>query len=143
MRRQCPSCGHHWAWKLADGRFKCRGCQRRYSYGCTWTASRLSEATKRRLVDYFVLGVPSYRLRFHGLASPPTIERFYRLVRQVLSQAEECTEAFDGAIECDETMFGGYRAGQRGWGAAGKVIVLGILKRNGLVRVFPSRDEPS
>lgn len=137
MRRSCPSCGHHWAWALADGRFKCRGCQRRYSYGCAWTASRLSEATRRRLVDYFVLGVPSYRLRFHGLASPPTIERFYRVMRQVLSQAEECTEPFDGAIECDETMFGGYRAGKRGWGAAGKVIVLGILKRNGVVRVFP------
>lgn len=137
MRRSCPSCGHHWAWRLADGRFKCRGCLRRYSYACAWTASRLSEATKRRLVDYFVLGVPSYRLRFHGLASPPTIERFYRMMRHVLCLAEDCTEAFDGAIECDETMFGGYRAGKRGWGAAGKVIVLGILKRNGLVRVFP------
>ena len=137
MRRSCPSCGHHWAWALADGRFKCRGCQRRYSYRCAWTASRLSEAIKRRLVDYFVLGVPSYRLRFHGLASPPTIERFYRVMRQVLSLAEECTEPFDGAIECDETMFGGYRAGKRGWGAAGKVIVLGILQRNGVVRVFP------
>lgn len=137
MRRSCPSCGHHWAWALADGRFKCRVCQRRYSYRCAWTASRLSEATKRRLVDYFVLGVPSYRLRFHGLASPPTIERFYRVMRQVLCLAEECTEPFDGAIECDETMFGGYRAGKRGWGAAGKVIVLGILKRNGMVRVFP------
>ena len=97
----------------------------------------MSEAAKRRLVDYFVLGVPSYRLRFHGLASPPTIERFYRVIRQVLCLAEECTEPFDGAIECDETMFGGYHAGKRGWGAAGKVIVLGILKRNGVVRVFP------
>jgi transposase len=100
-------------------------------------ASRLSEATKRRLVDYFVLGVPSYRWRFHGLASPPTIERFYRMMRQVLCVAEECNEPFEGRIECDETMFGGYHKGKRGWGAAGKVIVLGILKRNGIVRVFP------
>ena len=97
----------------------------------------MSEATKRRLVDYFVLGVPAYRLRFHGLASAPTVERFYRVMRQVAAIAEESTAPFEGAIECDETMFGGYRKGKRGWGASGKVIVLGILKRNGVVRVFP------
>jgi transposase len=102
-----------------------------------WQSTRLSEATKRRLVDYFVLGVPAYRLRFHALASAPTVERFYRLIRQVLAIAEESTTAFTGSIEGDETMFGGYRAGKRGWGAAGKVIVLGILQRNGVVRVFP------
>ncbi len=56
MRRQCPTCGHHWAWELADGRFKCRGCQVRYRVRVAWAATRLSEAVKRRLVDYFVLG---------------------------------------------------------------------------------------
>jgi transposase len=34
-------------------------------------------------------------------------------------------------------MSGGYHAGQRCWGEAGKVIVFGILKRKGVVRVFP------
>ena len=34
-------------------------------------------------------------------------------------------------------MFGGHRKGKRGWGAAGKIIVLGILQRNGKVKVFP------
>ena len=33
-------------------------------------------------------------------------------------------------------MFGGYRPGKPGWGAAGKVMVFGIDKRKGLVRVF-------
>src|SRR5947209_9395685 len=107
MRRRCPACGHHWAWSLADGRFKCRGCQSRYRVRAAWQSTRLSEATKRRLVDYFVLGVPAYRLRFHSLASAPTLERFYRLIRQVLAIAEESTTPFTGSIECDETMFGG------------------------------------
>jgi len=49
---------------------------------------------------------------------------------------EECAEAFEGSVECDETMFGGYRPGKHGWGAVGKVIVFGIYQRNGLVRVF-------
>jgi len=50
---------------------------------------------------------------------------------------QDCNEPFTGQLEMDETMFGGRRKGKRGWGAAGKVIVFGILKRNGQVRVFP------
>lgn len=34
-------------------------------------------------------------------------------------------------------MFGGHRAGKHGWGAAGKVIVLGIIQRDGVMRAFP------
>lgn len=37
----------------------------------------------------------------------------------------------------DETMFGGKRAGKRGWGATGKTIVFGIYQRNGKVLTFP------
>lgn len=111
----------------------------RYRVRAAWTATRLGDALKRRLIDYFVLGVPAYRLRFHALASAPTVERFYRLMRQVIAIEEESTAPFEGAIECDETMLGGYREGKRGWGAAGKVIILGILQRNGVVRVFPVR----
>jgi transposase len=45
--------------------------------------------------------------------------------------------AFEGAAECDETTFGGHRKGKRGWGTTGKIIALGILQLNGMVRVFP------
>ncbi len=38
---------------------------------------------------------------------------------------------------CDETTFGGARHGKRGWGADGKVIVFGIVKRNGQVKAMP------
>ena len=37
------------------------------------------------------------------------------------------------AIVLDESYFGGRRKGRRGRGAAGKVVVFGILKRNGRV----------
>ena len=37
---------------------------------------------------------------------------------------------FDGEIEVDESYFGGHRKGKRGRGAAGKVAVFGLLKRN-------------
>jgi transposase len=135
-RRKCIKCGHHWAWQLSDGRFKCRRCKARYRWRSVWQASRLSEANKRRLLEFFVLGVPVYRARFRSPVSRPAAERFFRQIRQVLALHEELSAPFAGAIECDETMFGGHRRGKRGWGAAGKVLVFGMLKRNGMVRVF-------
>ena len=38
---------------------------------------------------------------------------------------------FDGEVEADESYFGGQHKGKRGRGAAGKVAVFGLLKRNG------------
>lgn len=85
----------------------------------------------------FVLGVPVYRQRFRTDASAPTRERFYRLLRACCAVVEEVREPFSGALECDETTFGGARHGKRGWGAAGKVIVFGLIKRNGRVKAMP------
>ncbi len=52
-------------------------------------------------------------------------------------------EPIGGAIELDETMFGGRRKGKRGWGVEGKIIAFGIYKRNGRVKVFavPDREK--
>lgn len=46
-------------------------------------------------------------------------------------------KSFSGKIEMDETMFGGRRAGKRGWCASGKNIVFGIYQGNGKVLTFP------
>lgn len=40
---------------------------------------------------------------------------------------------FDGEVEADESCFGRQRKDKRGRGAAGKVAVFGLLKRNGRV----------
>ena len=60
---------------------------------------------------------------------------FYKKIRQVISHHLELQahEIFDGAVELDESYFGGARKGKRGRGAAGKVVVFGILKRGGKV----------
>ena len=42
-------------------------------------------------------------------------------------------EVFEGSVELDESYCGGRRKGRRGRGAAGKVVVFDILKRNGRV----------
>jgi transposase len=135
---KCSKCGKSRHWKLADGRLKCRQCGHRFVMPhSVWAASRLSVRTKHQLLEWFVLGVPVYRQRFRGCASAPAAERFYRLLRAVCAHQEHLRGPLTGQLELDETTFGGARHGKRGWGAAGKVIVFGILKRNGLVRVFP------
>lgn len=127
--RRCPGCECARAWRLADGRFKCRRCGRRYrgvEAGSVWNFFRLSGATKDRLLDYFILGVPSYRLRFHDLASTPTRERFFRIVRAVMAHEECLRRPFEGLGGC----------GSSGRGAEG-VVAFGILQHDGVVRLSP------
>ena len=80
------------------------------------------EATARSAAD--LLGI-----------QPNSAILFYRKIREVISYhlALEADEVFDGQIELDESYFGGHRKGKRGRGAAGKVAVFGILKRQGKV----------
>ncbi len=85
MSRRCPSCAAKPAWHLSDGRWKCRRCGHRYRYRVVWDAQRISGRDKTRLLEFFVLGVPAYRLRFRLALAPSTIERFYRLTRAALA----------------------------------------------------------
>jgi transposase len=108
----------------------------------TWV-SDLRGARKhlRKLVRYFVLGVPAYRLRFEVPLAQSTIQRVYRRIREAIYHAalDELQQLAQqpGIIEVDETLFGGQRPGKRGWGAAGKVMVFGLYGRNGRVMTFP------
>ncbi|MBZ2397823.1 hypothetical protein K6W54_17670, partial [Erwinia amylovora] len=68
------------------------------------------------MLELFVLGVPVYRQRFDTSVSTKSRERFYRLIRACMAQQEQLREPFAGALECDETTFGGARHGKRGWG---------------------------
>lgn len=135
--KKCPRCETARPYFLSDGRHKCRRCGHRFSWTSAWNSSRLRGPTKLRLLDLFVLGVPVYRQRFRDDASIPTRERFYRLLRACCALVEDVREPFSGTLECDETTFGGARHGKRGWGAAGKVIVFGLIKRNGHVKAMP------
>jgi len=132
--RRCPSCSRKWAYKLSDGRFKCRSCGYRYSWHSVWDSSRLSESTKTRLVELFALGVPVYRQRFQEDASSSAKERFYRLIRACCAHEEQLTDEFVRAMECDETTFGAHGKGKRG---TGRVIIFGLIQREGTVKAVP------
>ena len=96
---------------------------------------------KMKLLEYFVLGIPVYRARFRINCSLKTAERFFRDVRKTLYLEEKKTAPLDGELEMDESAFWGKRKGKRGWGAYGKILVFGIVKRNGKVKtnVVPDR----
>lgn len=57
----------------------------------------------------------------------------YRKLREVIFAHTREAQPFAGEVEADESYFGGHRKGVRGRGAAGKVPVLGLLKRGGRV----------
>ena len=96
---------------------------------------RLKKSTQSRLLEYFVLEVTARSAANLLGIQPNSAILFYRKVRQVIALylAQEAAEIFNGDIEIDESYFGGVRKGKRGRGAAGKVVVFGMLKRHGKV----------
>ena len=64
-----------------------------------------------------------------------TVAYYFQKLREIIvyQLAQESHEVFAGEIEVDESYFGGTRKGKRGRGSAGKVAVLGPLKRGGKV----------
>ena len=95
--------------------------------------SRLSEYKQKRLVELFVAGSTARTAAsLVGVNSKTAVYYFQRL-REIIYLHNDTSEQFAGEVEVDESYFGGSRKGKRGRGAAGKVPVFGLLKRNGKV----------
>ena len=84
-----------------------------------------------RLLEFFVLQVTARSAADLVGIQANTAALFYNKIRQVImAQLDlQAEEMLGGEIELDESYFGGARKGKRGRGAAGKMIVFGILKR--------------
>lgn len=137
---KCPRCNNASFWMLSTGQKECIRCglRRYFKTRKLIHQTRISVYWKWRLIEFFALGVPAYRLRFQVPYSQKTINKWYHLLRHAIYQ--ESVNEFNklsGKLEMDETMFGGKHSGKRGWGAAGKVMVFGIYQRNGRVLTFP------
>ena len=88
-----------------------------------------------RLLEFFVLQVTARSAADLVGIQANTAALFYHKIRQVImAQLDlQAEEMLGGEIELDESYFGGARKGKRGRGAAGKMIVFGILKRGNRV----------
>ena len=95
--------------------------------------SKLTNRQIGKLIDFFVLEVPASRAAKATGVNRNSASRVYQIIR--ISLARECEKhsPLKGEVEVDESYFGGRRKGNRGRGAAGKVPVFGLLKRNGKV----------
>ena len=99
------------------------------------THCKLKKSVQKKLLEFFVLEVTARSAADILQINPNSAALFYKKVRQVIEYhlLQEADEIFSGLIELDESYFGGVRKGKRGRGAAGKVAVFGILKRQGKV----------
>ena len=99
------------------------------------TYCKLLRKQQQKLLEYFVLEVTARSAANMMGIQANTAMLFYRKIREVIAYhlEQQAHEIIDGAVELDESYFGGARQGKRGRGAAGKVVVFGILKRGGKV----------
>jgi transposase len=99
--------------------------------------ARIPNRQISRLIGLFALEVPASRAAAALGVNRNTATRVYAEIRKRIAAACEGEALLDGEVEADESYFGGHRKGKRGRGAAGKVIVFGLLKRSGRVYTRP------
>jgi transposase len=99
------------------------------------TRCKIAKKTQLKLLEYFVLQVTARSSANLLGIQANSAALFYHKIRLVIAEylAFQADEKLGGEIELDESYFGGHRKGKRGRGAAGKVVVFGILKRGGVV----------
>lgn len=99
------------------------------------THCKLKKKVQKELLRFFVLEVTAHSAANILGIHPNSAALFYRKIRTVINYhlALAADEVFESPVELDESYFGGRRKGRRGRGAAGKVVVFGILKRNGRI----------
>lgn len=139
-KRCCPRCSFTRIYRLAEGRYRCAKCGYTFTdfTGTFLAGVRVPMQEVAHLLYLFTLGVPAYRARRYSSVSLKTMHRLFRVFREAIyTECMSELKSLSGKIELDEALFGGHRKGKRGWGAAGKIMVFGLYKRNGRVMTFP------
>lgn len=96
--------------------------------------SRLTDIQVKKLLVFFIAETSARMAAELVGINRNSATKFYDKLRCIITKnIEKESPFFDGEIEVDESYFGGARKGKRGRGAAGKVPVFGLLKRNGKV----------
>jgi len=125
---KCPKCFHNNAWEMRRGLYCCSKC----NFETTVTAGTIFHSTRKPLrlwlraiwqVTNQKHGISALGLqRSLGIGSYHTAwEWLYRLRHAMVRPGRD---RISGMIEVDETYIGGKRAGKRGRGAEGKVLVV-------------------
>ena len=97
--------------------------------------AKISEYKFREIVKYFAFDLEAKKTAELVNLNRKTVQSYYNKIRQAIENYQECTTAFNGEVELDESYFGGKRKGKdkRGRCIIDKVPVFGIKKRDGKV----------
>ena len=105
---------------------QCPACRRKWSYE--------RRRVQWELLKAFCLTASAHHAARSVRCSYPTAHRAFTRCRATLRRLAAIEkQPLLGALELDESYFGGKRKGKRGRGAAGKVAAFGILERAGKV----------
>ena len=141
----CPSCGARFAYRLQEGRWRCRRRVCSYTFGVrtgTWAGlSRVPDATWLWLVKLFELELTASQAAVQTGVSYPTAHKAFTLLRRALL-ADAAPDFLTREVEADESYFGPRRPRRirghpkaAGRAAPHKTPVFGILERQGRVQV--------
>lgn len=134
----CPRCEGQQVWRMDDrGRcdYRCKVCRYHFSLltGTALQGTRLPLTKWVLAVGLFKVGISSHALARELQVSQRIAWRLLTRFRQVLRR-NSLLRKLRGAVEVDDTYFGGRHKGKRGRGAAHKTVVLGLRTRRGQVR---------
>jgi len=137
----CPRCNSKRFWQLSTGQRRCVVCglTRKFNKNI-WRKTRISPYWKGRLLEFFCLGVPAYRLRFQVPLNIKTTQRWFRILREAIYiQAMKELSTISQKIETgiDKTIFNEAISLEKKWSKVGKLILFGIRQKNGKILTFP------
>ncbi len=141
---RCPCCRHWRIWKTQEQGIRKYFCAR-CSYKFSDTTGTLLEKTRTPLSKW-ILAIGLWKLGCPATALQAELGVTYKTAWAML-RSMRCAVATDtpfrklsGQVEVDETYFGGRRKRERGRGAAGKTIVVGLRQRGGRVKTLVVPD---
>ena len=135
----CPCCGSREFWSLSTGQIRCSNCGlTRKVVQNLWKKRRISPYWKRRLLEYFCLGVPAYRLSFQVPYSQLTIQRCLRMFRKIfINMTSKILHLFPVRLKWMKPCLVVEDLASVAWVQQVKTSSLGYLSRCGKVLTFP------
>jgi transposase len=135
----CPRCGGTEFWNLSTGQRRCRQCGLTRKFDRTpWDTTRISPYWKGRLLEYFCLGVPAYRLRYQVPANPKTVLRYFRLLRETIYRSEMSKTM----LLLENSRIRGYsmllrNPFERTWSLVEDKVAFGVSQVDGKILTYP------
>ncbi len=135
----CPRCGGKKFWRLATGQRRCGECGLTRKFDKTyWTSTKMSPYWKGRLLEYFCLGIPAYRLRYQVPLDLKTVQRWFRILRlAIYSHEMREMRQFMEKTATGARLAGGRIHIREDFQFSAGHAALGIFKENGRVFTLP------